>query len=163
VKYFLGFSLALSMALSAHAEKKPPADVDEHYVSPAPEEIPDPKEGTSHLYIEARNLKNDDGQVCYALFSTKSDFPRTPFRRGLATPKGGKSHVLFTNIPHGTYALAVFHDEDKDFEMDTNFVGVPQERYGFSNGARGTLGPPDWKDARFKLDAAMKRLKVVVK
>ena len=35
--------------------------------------------------------------------------------------------------------------------MDTNFLGIPKEDYGCSNNARGTLGPPKWKDAKFEL------------
>jgi uncharacterized protein (DUF2141 family) len=33
--------------------------------------------------------------------------------------------------------------------MDMNFLGIPQEQYGFSNDAAALFGPPDFKDARF--------------
>jgi uncharacterized protein (DUF2141 family) len=35
--------------------------------------------------------------------------------------------------------------------MDTNFVGLPKEGYGASNDAKGTFGPPKFKDAKVEL------------
>ncbi len=36
--------------------------------------------------------------------------------------------------------------------MNQNFLGIPKEGYAFSNNASGTFGPPDFKDAAFKLE-----------
>jgi uncharacterized protein (DUF2141 family) len=36
--------------------------------------------------------------------------------------------------------------------MDTNFLGIPKEDYGCSNNARGFMGPPKWKDAKFQIN-----------
>ncbi|MGF1449668.1 MAG: DUF2141 domain-containing protein [Opitutales bacterium] len=156
--------LSISMTTTvAHASKAPPKDVDDHYVSPAPRELPKPKASTSNLLVRANGLENSKGQVCYALFRTSGEFAEVPFRRGVAPVSGKKSHVLFTNIPHGDYALAVFHDRNKNFKLDKNFVGVPTERYGFSNNARGTFGPPDWKDVKFTLAGELGELTVTVK
>ncbi len=33
--------------------------------------------------------------------------------------------------------------------MDSNFFGIPKEGVGVSNGARGHMGPPRYKDAKF--------------
>lgn len=42
----------------------------------------------------------------------------------------------FLDIEHGTYALAVIHDESMNGEIDTNWLGVPREGYGFSSDAK---------------------------
>jgi len=39
----------------------------------------------------------------------------------------------FEDIPPGTYALVVIHDENMNGKLDTNWVGIPKEGYGFSN------------------------------
>ena len=57
-----------------------------------------------------------------------------------------------TDVPHGTYAVRLYHDEDDDGELDTNLFGVPQEAFGFSNNARGSMGPPDFRKAAVVLD-----------
>ena len=55
----------------------------------------------------------------------------------------------FLDIPPGTYALAVIHDEDMDGKLDTDGVRLPTEGYGFSNDARALMGAPSFKAASF--------------
>mgnify|MGYP005997300017 FL=1 len=35
--------------------------------------------------------------------------------------------------------------------MDTNFLGIPKEPIGMSNNAKGFMGPPKYKDAKFNV------------
>jgi len=58
----------------------------------------------------------------------------------------------FLDIPPGTYALAVIHDEDMNGMLDTNWLGVPTEGFGFSNDAKGTVGAPSFSAASFPYD-----------
>jgi len=50
-------------------------------------------------------------------------------------------------VPSGTWAVLAYHDENGNKKLDTNFVGMPTEGYGFSNGAKARFGPPSFKDA----------------
>jgi uncharacterized protein (DUF2141 family) len=58
---------------------------------------------------------------------------------------------LVCRIPLGTlpdqFAIAVYHDENNNSEFDRNALRIPTERYGFSNDARGKLGPPSFDEA----------------
>ena len=45
------------------------------------------------------------------------------------------AHWTIEDVPHSTYAVRLYHDEDNDGELDTNMFGVPQETFGFSNDA----------------------------
>ena len=73
------------------------------------------------------------------------------FRRVSLAVKAAKMDVTFKDIPYGEYAIAIMHDMDKDFKMDTNFLGIPDEDLGVSNNAKGgPLGGPKWKVAKFK-------------
>jgi uncharacterized protein (DUF2141 family) len=38
----------------------------------------------------------------------------------------------------------------------------PEEAYGFSNGARGTFGPPSWQDARFRFAGGDETVEITV-
>lgn len=63
-----------------------------------------------------------------------------------------KTHARcdFEDIPPGTYAMAVIHDENMNGKLDTNSVGIPTEGYGFSNDARGVVGGPSFSAASFR-------------
>ncbi|PJA96473.1 MAG: hypothetical protein CO129_06365 [Ignavibacteriales bacterium CG_4_9_14_3_um_filter_34_10] len=57
----------------------------------------------------------------------------------------------FQQYPAWTYAIKVFHDEDNNKTLNTNFFGIPVEDYGFSNNARALIGIPSWDKAKFEL------------
>ncbi|MBY0427835.1 MAG: DUF2141 domain-containing protein, partial [Alphaproteobacteria bacterium] len=61
----------------------------------------------------------------------------------------GTAVFSFKGVAPGTYAVAVYHDENGNGKMDTNFIGIPKERTGASNDAKGKMGPPKFQDAKF--------------
>ena len=63
----------------------------------------------------------------------------------LAAAPGKVSHDF--DLPAGNYAIGVFHDVNGNNSLDTNFLGIPKEQYGFGNDATGSFGPPSFKDA----------------
>ena len=58
----------------------------------------------------------------------------------------------FEDIPPGTYAMAVVHDENMNGKLEMNWLGIPSEGYGFSNNAIGLLGAPSFSAAIFRYD-----------
>ena len=51
----------------------------------------------------------------------------------------------------GTYAVAVYHDQNDNHVMDRTALGFPAEGFGFSNDAAARLGPPALEAVRFVL------------
>ncbi len=68
---------------------------------------------------------------------------------GQVNADGTTVEVHFEEVLDGEYAVKVFHDVNNNGKLDTNWMGVPKEPYGFSNDAMGTFGPPSWEQARF--------------
>ena len=58
-------------------------------------------------------------------------------------------YCSFKSVPKGTYAIAIFHDANKNGKLDTNFLGIPKEQTGTSNNVITRLGPPSFEKARF--------------
>ena len=52
----------------------------------------------------------------------------------------------------GTYSIGFFIDKNDNEKLDTNFLGVPKEQFGFSNDAMGRFGPPSFEAASFTLE-----------
>lgn len=59
----------------------------------------------------------------------------------------GAAQAVFSGVPPGRYAVKSFADENGNAKLDTNLFGLPVERYGFSNNARGRMGPPGFDAA----------------
>ena len=113
------------------------------------------QEQTHHLTVEITGMKNNNGRVYVALYNSEKTFLKDGFRGAIAKVSDKKATVVFKNIPEGTYAISVYHDADNNQKMDANFLGIPKERYGFSNNARGFMGPAKFKNAKFILSNDM--------
>ena len=57
-------------------------------------------------------------------------------------------------LEEGTYSIGFFIDKNDNEKLDTNFLGIPKEQFGFSNDAMGRFGPPSFEAASFTLQEA---------
>ncbi len=108
----------------------------------------------SELEIVISNTKNDQGVVQVLLFESSDGFPDAPekaYKSFQAEIKNNQAKISLSAIPKGEYAISAFHDTDGDGKMRTGIFGVPKDRYGFSNDAKGRMGPPSFEDASFKV------------
>lgn len=69
-----------------------------------------------------------------------------PQARRLKLPAHLAATLRFDNLPSGTYALALIHDENGNGKLDT-VMGIPREGFGFSNNPAIRFGPPSFKSA----------------
>ncbi len=105
---------------------------------------------TARLVIVFKGMESDDGAVNCALCGNREEYENHgALMKNACEIKGGEARWVIENLPFGEYAAKSFHDENGNKKMDTNFLGMPSEAYGFSNNARGSFGPPDYKDASF--------------
>lgn len=122
-----------------------------------------PQENTIH--VDIGGLHSDKGQVLCALFSSPADFPKK-FERALAHAKSdisrGAAICEFPGISPGTYAVSVFHDENSNDKLDTNFMGIPREGVGASNNPKGHFGPPKFSAAAFAFAGGRLDLKITI-
>lgn len=105
------------------------------------------------IHVKIPNIRNSAGSVACALFESTAGFPSEflEFATNIVMIKiqDSQANCHFLDIPPGTYALAVIHDENLDGKLATNFLGVPTEGYGFSSGAKATMSAPSFEDAIF--------------
>jgi uncharacterized protein (DUF2141 family) len=105
------------------------------------------------LTVEVANTKADKGPVLGALYGSADGWLQfsKAVRSGMAPVSGGKAVMVLRDLPAGSYALSLYQDENGNGKLDTNLVGMPQERTGFSRDAQGNMGPPRFQDAAIEL------------
>ena len=117
------------------------------------------------IHVEIAGLRNDTGQVFCALYSSPEGFPKDSskaFAHAISAISNGRAVCEFPGIASGTYAVSVFHDENSNGKLDTNFMGIPREGVGASNNAKGHFGPPKFSAAAFQHTAGRTDLKVSI-
>jgi uncharacterized protein (DUF2141 family) len=105
------------------------------------------------LKVTVTSLRSDRGVIRVALYRSATGFPgdsKKVFRHLAAPVKRGVASVTFGKLPHGVYAAAVVHDENRNNRMDKNWLGIPTEGIGASNNATRMFGPPRFKECRFR-------------
>ena len=128
----------------------------------APPTVGAPPAGDLRVVVEG--LRHDRGRVLIALFDSEAGFAPdgVPVRVVDVAPQNGRASWVFTALPDGAYAVRAFHDENGNHQLDTNFLGIPQEPYGFSNNARATFGFPSYEQARFAFDAGSVTIEITL-
>lgn len=119
----------------------------------------------STLELEIGEFRNTKGHVLISVFDNANDYPDSE-GKAIANKKvkvTQKTHIItIEDLPQGEYAVVFLHDENDNEEMDTNFVGAPEEGYGASNDAVNTFSAPKYKEAKFLLEGEKKSLKLKI-
>ena len=106
------------------------------------------------ILVVLSGFETNQGFVLVSLHDQKKSFPddaKKAKKLARAQIKNKRAVLRFKGLTYGRYAISAFHDENDNRKLDTNFLGIPKEAVGASNNAKGTLGPPKWKDAVFEL------------
>jgi uncharacterized protein (DUF2141 family) len=105
------------------------------------------------ITVHVSTFRSEKGSLHCRLYSRADGFPgKPPYQAEQTVAVTGKTMAcVFPGVAAGTYAVAVFHDENGNGKLDTNFLGIPREGVGVSNNKMRSMGPPTWDDSRFAL------------
>jgi uncharacterized protein (DUF2141 family) len=108
------------------------------------------KSQTINVTVTVNNVLSNEGIVQVCVFNKADAFPD---KKNLAVKcvdakaTKGSMKIQVDGLAPGSYAFGVHHDKNGDGKVNTNFVGIPKEPMGASNGAKGKMGPPKYADA----------------
>lgn len=109
------------------------------------------------LRIRVENVKAEEGgSVRCAVFdeSGAKGFPSTPEKgvdRAVFRAQAGENRTQLEVPGPGAYAVSCTHDANDNEKLDTNFLGIPREGWGVSQGARPSMRAPRFDEAKFKV------------
>jgi uncharacterized protein (DUF2141 family) len=103
------------------------------------------------LTLEVRGIEHPVGNVYVAVYNSQELFMKQPIAAFGAAVRDSVLTIPCQGLPTGEYALSLFQDENDNKKLDTAVMGIPTEKYGFSNNAVGVMGPPPYKKCSFTL------------
>ncbi|MCD2513175.1 DUF2141 domain-containing protein [Comamonas endophytica] len=113
------------------------------------------------LQLNIDNVPTVPSRMYVALYdSAESMKANKPLATRIVDVTGNQTVVVFPALATGTYAFVAFADENSNGELDTNFIGIPTERYGFSNNAMGLMGPPGFDAASVRVEHEPKTISI---
>ncbi len=112
---------------------------------------------TSTLRVRIGGARNAKGKIVVLLFRDANGFTSDGSKAARAQNvpidrRTLSAEAVFEGLPQGTYAVTLFHDENGNGRLDTNFLRIPKEGYGFSNNPKKRAGPPPFEQAKFPVE-----------
>lgn len=103
------------------------------------------------LTVEIYDLDNKSGQILLELSNDQGEK-----YLGVIQPlTDNKCIIIIENLKQGKYSFRYFHDENENENLDTNWLGIPKEGFGFSNNAEVFFSPPLFEKTIFEFEENM--------
>ena len=108
---------------------------------------------SSKIEVRVDAVRSASGSVVAVLYG---DNPDDFLKKGKHLDKmfepaqEGLVSVCLTAPNPGTYAVAVYHDENGNEKFDKTWIGLPDEGYGISNNPTILLSAPAFDEAKFE-------------
>lgn len=115
------------------------------------------QEPTATLVIHVQDVSPKGGMLRLGLYD-EAHYPddnATPVAMADVKAEMGETIVTLRNVAPGTYAIETFQDVNSNGKMDTSWIGIPQEPFGFSQDARPVLSKPSFATVKFEVAAGV--------
>ena len=117
-------------------------------------------QSTTDLTVTIANIKSTEGRVVVSIFNSEETFLGKHYKQQVRAAETGNLEFKFEEIPSGTYTISTYHDQNKNGELDKNFIGIPSEPYGISMEGKSNFGPPSYQKAVFSIEGKPKTLTI---
>lgn len=109
---------------------------------------------THRLSIRITGISQIKGTLYIGVFRQNDSFPifGKQFKGVVQEVEKETQIISFGELSEAEYAIAIYQDLNRNNKLDKNILGMPEERYGFSNNARKTFSAPSFQEAKIKLD-----------
>jgi uncharacterized protein (DUF2141 family) len=110
---------------------------------------------TASLTIRVENVLPAGGMVRLGLYDAARypDDDSRPIASADVAATAPETVITLHGIPAGTYAIQTFQDINANNKMDTSWLGLPLEPFGFSRNATPFLSKPSFDEVKFTLAA----------
>ena len=118
------------------------------------------------ILVRVEQVRSEQGLVTAVLYGDKPDdfLAKGKKLAKIRVPaKQGTVHICLIAPRPGTYALAVYHDENGNKKFDKNVIGLPIEGFGVSNNPEFFLVPPHHDEAAFAVSNNQTPLAIAIK
>lgn len=83
--------------------------------------------------LKITNVKPNTGKITVAISASEESFKNHTSYEIIKLESQDTSVETVIELSEGEYAFSVFQDCNNDEALDTNFLGIPKEPFGFSN------------------------------
>lgn len=117
--------------------------------------------------IKFTNTGKQRGVLKIAVFNNPRFFPDNAagiiLKKSLPVTRSQTTAEIDVDLPEGDYAISVILDENGNDRLDTNVLGIPTERFGFSNNPSIRRGAPRFSQCEVRVEETGANLSINLK
>lgn len=105
------------------------------------------------LRVVIEGIEEKKGTIYLSLHNDKDSFPsgdEKPIQAAEIKNFNSQADFTFKGLERGVYAVSVFQDLNGNQELDTNFIGIPNEPVGVS--VMTSFGRPKFSKCKFTVN-----------
>ncbi len=112
------------------------------------------------VQIKISGMQKIKGQIALAVFEDPDLFPDN-YKGAIVTKfypvtQSLDSMIVSFDIKPGRYAIATYLDANMNKQMDKNLLGIPKERFGFSNNPSVQFSAPNFNECDIEVKPQIK-------
>lgn len=123
--------------------------------------------GVPSLEVRVDNVRSAKGCIRLAVFADSADFAMRKnalyISRIPLDAQGPQVVFQLPQLERGRYAIAAYHDQNNNDELDTNLLGIPAEPYGFGREPDSKWRAPRWEEVAIDYRPGMTTLQLDLK
>lgn len=120
------------------------------------------KQETNQI-VKITNIEGKNGFIYIGWYNSSTTFlvkGKAIYRKKIKVNNQKEIRVKFVNVPSGKYAIAAFLDENSNSKLDKNMLGIPMEKYGFSNNVLPIFRAAKFEETVFELKQQEKPINI---
>lgn len=119
-----------------------------------------------HIQMTVKELRSAKGQIVLNIYKDESGYEKEQAFKTLKFEKKNVvngSMTIHLTLESGEYAIALIDDENKNSELDKNFIRIPKEGFGFSDFFMEKLKKPSFQDFKKQIKSGDNTISIRVK
>lgn len=118
----------------------------------------------THILISG--IRSEKGQIILNIFKNSDDYEQQKVSKKLIFEKkiiNGGTMNINCELNSGVYGISLIDDENKNGELNKNFIGIPKEGFGFSNFFMDKMKKPLFDDFKINITPQYNKITIKVK
>lgn len=100
--------------------------------------------------LKTENAEKNGGKIYVSVFNTEATCKAREVYESFILKVDTEVVSKELNLPTGNYIFSIFQDSNGNGKLDTNLIGIPSEKFGFSN-YDGKSAPGSFDRHRIKI------------
>ncbi len=111
------------------------------------------------ITLEITGVKKQGGKLHISLFNSEESFDKRKSYYSMVTDPTAETLRIPVSLPTGGYVISMYQDSNSNGELDSNFLGIPKEAFGFSN-YNGKSAPGSFDKLKVMVNDKTKKITV---